>query len=263
MISPKPGGWPYAFDGLATAVLDSRGTVLGWTETAADLTGLTAEDVCGRPVQELLADLPGDADTATEIPAFGQVRLRRRSGEIIPVTFRATRVAGSSDLVVVAAPTQNVSDQQQGVELLRAFSSQDRIAIALHDRDLVIVHSNNVSGVFGCPSVPPRARLRDVLMDGDAEETEAFLRQVLDTGAPLVRRDQPVRWQHDQARQRAMSLSAFRLEDKRGRPTGVVALYIDTTDQWRARRDLDLARKTAERVGGPSMSCARRRTWRM
>lgn len=250
MISPKPGGWPYGFDGLATAVLDSRGTVLGWTETAAGLTGLTAEDVCGRPVQELLADLPGDADTATEIPAFGQVRLRRRSGEIIPVTFRATRVTGSSDLLVVAAPTQNVSDQQQGVELLRAFSSQDRIAIALHDRDLVIVHSNNLSGVFGCPSVPPRGRLRDVLMDGDAEETEAFLRQVLDTGAPLVRRDQPVRWQHDQARQRAMSLSAFCLDDERGRPTGVVALYIDTTDQWRARRDLDLARKTAERVGG-------------
>lgn len=57
--------------------------------------------------------------------------------------------------------------------------------------------------------MPPRGRLRDVLMDGDAEETEGFLRQVLDTGAPLVRRDQPVRWQHDPARQRAMSLSAF------------------------------------------------------
>ncbi|MFD5061915.1 MULTISPECIES: PP2C family protein-serine/threonine phosphatase [unclassified Streptomyces] len=129
-----------------------------------------------------------------------------------------------------------MSDQQQGVELLRAFSSQDRIAIALHNRDLVIVHSNNLSGVFDCPPVPPRGRLRDVLMDGDAEETEAFLRQVLDTGAPLLRRDQPVRWQHDQARQRAISLSAFRLEDERGRPTGVVALYIDTTDQWRASR---------------------------
>ncbi|WP_392750280.1 SpoIIE family protein phosphatase [Streptomyces sp. LN590] len=250
MISPNPGGRPYAFDGLATAVVDGRGTVLGWTGTAADLTGLTAREVCGRPVQELLADLPGDPDTATEIPAFGQVRLRRRSGEIISVTFRATRVTGSANFLVVAAPTQSVSDQQQGVSLLHALSSQDRIGIALHDLDLVIVRSNNLSGVFGCPPLPPSGRLRDVLADGDAEETEAFLRQVLDTGAPLVRRDQPVSWQHDPARQRAMSLSAFRLEDERGRPIGVAVLYSDTTDQWRAHRHRELARQTAERIGG-------------
>lgn len=97
--------------------------------------------------------------------------------------------------------------------------------------------------------MPPGGRLHDVLADGDAEDAEAFLRQVLDTGAPLIRENQPVSWQHDPARRRAMSLSASRLEDERGRPTGVVALYSDATDQWQARQHLDLARKTAERVG--------------
>ncbi|WP_326608127.1 PAS domain-containing protein [Streptomyces sp. NBC_01800] len=246
----NPGGRPYAFDGRATAVLDSRGTVLQWTGAAADLTGLTAREVCGRPVQELLADLPGVPDTTAEILASGQVRLRHRSGVLIPVTFRATQVAGSANILVVAAPAQSVSDHHQGVALLRALSTQDRIGIVLHDLDLVIVDSNNLSRVFGCPPLPPGGRLRDVLSDGDAEDTEAFLRQVLDTGASLVLRDQPLSWQHDPARQRVMSLSAFRLEDERGHPTGVAALYSDTTDQWRARRNLDLARKTAERIGG-------------
>lgn len=84
----------------------------------------------------------------------------------------------------------------------------------------------------------------------DAENLEAVLRQVLETGAPVVRRSQQVSWRHDPARQHALSLSAFRLEDARGRPTGVAALYFDNADQMRARRHLDLAREVAERVGG-------------
>lgn len=153
----NPGGRPYAFDGRATAVLDSRGTVLQWTGAAADLTGLTAREVCGRPVQELLADLPGVPDTTAEILASGQVRLRHRSGVLIPVTFRATQVAGSANILVVAAPAQSVSDHHQGVALLRALSTQDRIGIVLHDLDLVIVDSNNLSRVFGCPPCRPVA----------------------------------------------------------------------------------------------------------
>ncbi|MFI6360480.1 hypothetical protein ACIBJF_50035 [Streptomyces sp. NPDC050743] len=57
-------------------------------------------------------------------------------------------------------------------------------------------------------------------------------------------------WRHDPARRHALSLSAFRLEDARGRPTGVAALYIDSTEGLHARRHLDLARKVAEQVGG-------------
>jgi PAS domain S-box-containing protein len=157
MPIPNSGGWPYTVDGLATAVLDSRGTVLQWTGAAADLTGLTAREVCGRPVQELLADLPGDPDTTAEILASGQVRLRHQSGDLIRVTFRATQVAGSANILVVATPARAVSDQQQGVALLRALSSQDRIGIVLHDLDLVVVHSNNLSRVFGCPPCRPVA----------------------------------------------------------------------------------------------------------
>ncbi|MFG2124442.1 SpoIIE family protein phosphatase [Streptomyces sp. NPDC048710] len=245
-----PSGRLYAFDGLAAAVLDDRGAVLRWTQTAQDLTGFRAEEVCGRPVQELVADLPYDLRGATEMPASGRVWLWHRCGDTIDVTFRTTMVGGSAEILVLAAPTPHVTDHEHGAALLRALAAQNGITIAVHDTDLTTVQTNATPGNADGRPVPPGARLSDVLCAQDAENLEAVLRQVLETGAPVVRRNQQVSWRHDPARQYALSLSAFRLEDARGRATGVAALYIDEADQMRARRHLDLAREVAERVGG-------------
>ncbi|MER7834330.1 SpoIIE family protein phosphatase [Streptomyces sp. NPDC096040] len=240
----------HACDGVAAAVVDHRGAVLRWTGAAKDLTGFAAEDVCGRPVQDLVADPTDELHRSTEMPASGRVRLRHRSGDTIDVAFRTSAVEGSTEFLVLAAPAHHVSDHQQGTALLRALSSQDGITIALHDTDLATVQTNAVLGTLDGHQVRPGTRLCDVLRAEDAENLEAILRQVLETGVPLIRRNQEVSWRHDPARQQALSLSAFRLEDARGRPTGVVALYIDNTDHMRARRHLDLAGKVAEKVGG-------------
>ncbi|MFE4653468.1 SpoIIE family protein phosphatase [Streptomyces sp. NPDC056707] len=244
-----PRGRSYTCDGPAAAVLDNRGAVLRWTKTAEDLTGFRAEEVCGRPAQQLVADLPDDLRDATEMPASGRVRLWHQCGDTVDVTFRTTKV-GSAELLVLAAPTHHVADHEQGAALLRALSAQDRITIAVHDTDLSTVQTNATAGLLGGRPVQPGARLRDVLCAKDAENLEAVLRQVLETGAPVIRRNQQVSWRHDPARQQALSLSAFRLEDARGHPTGVAALYMDNADQMRARRNLDLAREVAEQVGG-------------
>ncbi|MER7693249.1 SpoIIE family protein phosphatase [Streptomyces sp. NPDC097610] len=240
----------YVFDGPAAAVLDNRGTVVRWTGAAEDLTGFRAEDVCGHPVQELLADLPDDLRGATETAASGRVRLWHQCGGTIDVAFRTTQVMGSAEVLVLAAPTHHVADHEQGAAFLRALSAQNRITIAVHDTDLTTVQTNATPGTLDGRPVQPGTRLSDVLCAKDAENLEAVLRQVLETGAPVVRSSQQVSWRHDPARQHALSLSAFRLEDARGRPTGVAALYFDNADQMRARRHLDLAREVAERVGG-------------
>ncbi|SDN67324.1 ATP-binding SpoIIE family protein phosphatase [Streptomyces wuyuanensis] len=244
-----PSGRLHAFYGLAAAVLDKRGAVVRWTGTAQELTGFPAEEVCGRPVQELVADLPDDLRGATKMPESGRVRLWHQRGDTIDVTFRTTRVEGSAEVLVLAAPTHHVYDHEQGAALLRALSAQNRITIALHDTDLTTVQTNATPDTPGGRPVQPGTRLGDVLCAEDAESLDAVLRQVLETGVPVVRRNQQVSWRHDPARQHALSLSAFRLEDARGLPTGVAALYIDSTDH-RARRHLDLAREVAERVGG-------------
>ncbi|WP_432076651.1 SpoIIE family protein phosphatase [Streptomyces wuyuanensis] len=250
-----PSGRLYAFDGLAAAVLDDRGAVVRWTGTAEDLTGFRAEEVCGRPVQELVADLPDDLRGATEMRESGRVRLWHQCGDTIDVTFRTTKVGGSAEVLVLAAPTQHVASHEQGAALLRALSAQNRITIALHDTDLTTVQTNATPGTLDGRPVAPGTRLGDVLCAEDAENLEAVLRQVLETGVPVVRRNQQVSWRHDPARRHTLSLSAFRLEDVRGRPTGVAALYIDSADH-RARRHLDLAREVAEQVGG-SLDVAR------
>ncbi|WP_433448451.1 SpoIIE family protein phosphatase [Streptomyces sp. CA-142005] len=245
-----PGGRPPAFDGLAAAVLDDRGTVVGWTGTAQDLTGFCADEVHGRPVRELVADLPHDPRRAAHVPATGRVRLRHRCGNTIDVTFRTTRVSGSADFLVLAAPTPHVADHRHGAALLRALSAQNRITIALHDTDLTTVQTNAMPDAPDGRPLQPGARLDDVLCAQDAESIEAVLRQVLETGVPVIHRNQRVSWRHHPARRHELSLSAFRLEDARGRPAGVAALYVDDTDQLRARRQLDLAHAVAERVGG-------------
>ncbi|MCX5317850.1 SpoIIE family protein phosphatase [Streptomyces sp. NBC_00154] len=245
-----PSGRPPPFEYVAAAVLDDRGTVLRWTGTAKDLTGFTAEEVCDRPIQELVADLPDELHNAREMPASGHVRLWHRSGDTIDATFRISPVEGSAEFLVLAAPTHHVTNRDQGAALLRALSSQDRITIALHDTDLSTVRTNATPGTLDGRPVDPGTRLCDVLCAEDAENLEAVLRQVLVTGVPVVRRNLQVSWRHDPARQHALSLSAFRLEDSRRRPTGVAALYIDSADDLRARRHLDLAREVAEQVGG-------------
>ncbi|MEU0965935.1 SpoIIE family protein phosphatase [Streptomyces sp. NPDC005917] len=231
-------------------MLDGRGAVLRWTEAAADLTGFTAEEICGRPVRDLVAGLPDEPRGATKAPAAGRVRLWHRYGGTIDVTFRITRVSGSADFLVLAALAHPLADHEHGAALLRALSAQNRMTVALHDTDLATVQTNATPGTPDGRPVPPGARFRDVLCAEDAENLEAVLRGVLETGAPVVRSSLQVSWRHDPARRVALWLSAFRLEDVRGRPTGVAALYIDRSDQLRARRHLDLAREVAERMGG-------------
>ncbi|MER5756951.1 SpoIIE family protein phosphatase [Streptomyces sp. NPDC002088] len=246
-----PSGRSHAFDGPAAAVLDNRGAVVRWTAAAEELTGFRAEEVCGRPARELVADPPDDLRDA-EIPASGRVRLWHQCGDTIDVTFRTTKVggSGSAEVLVLATPTHHVAGHEQGAALLRALSAQNRITIAVYDTDLTTVQTNAAPDTLDGRPVQPGARLSDVLDAKDAENLEALLRQVVETGAPVVRRDQHVSCRNGSGRQRALSLSAFRLEDARGRPTGVAALYFDNADQMRARRHLDLAREVAERVGG-------------
>ncbi|MFC9075726.1 SpoIIE family protein phosphatase [Streptomyces sp. NPDC057062] len=242
-------GRAHTFDGPAVAVLDSRGSVVRWSRAAEDLTGVTAEEVCGHPVQELVADLSEDLRSATQLPASGRARLRHQCGTVIDVTFRTFAVDESEEFLVLAAPTHHVADHEQGAALLRALAAQNRITIALHDLDPATMQTNATPGTLDDRPVQPGTRLWDLLRAEDAETLEAVSRQVLETGAPVVRQNQQVTWRHDPARRHALCLSAFRLEDAQGRPTGVAALYIDSTDALRARRNLDLAREVAEQVG--------------
>jgi PAS domain S-box-containing protein len=249
----EPGQGLLSSGALAAAVLDGRGMVLRWSSAAEELLGHAAAEVCGHPVGELLAEVPGRLCGVmageARIPAMGRVRLRQRSGGLIEVTFRAMRLQASSELVVLAAPAHRVAEWEQSVSVLRALFSQDQVGVGIHDTDLTIVRTNVTPGMFGVPPLPPGSRLGEAMPPEDAEDAEATLRQVLETGVPVVGREQRMRSLLVPGREWMLSLSVFRLEDVRGRPTGVVAAFTDATAQQRARRHLDLLHETAARIG--------------
>jgi serine phosphatase RsbU (regulator of sigma subunit)/PAS domain-containing protein/anti-sigma regulatory factor (Ser/Thr protein kinase) len=249
--------WSSTFGAVAAAPVDDRGTVVRWSRAAADLVGRDAGEVCGRPVRELVASdrVPAAGSSSTKagaagIPASGRVLLRHGSGGTVDVTFRSIRWEGASEQLVLAAPTGQVVDQDQGASLLRALLSQDRIAISLHDADLAIVRTNLTPDMFAGPPATPAGRLREVLTAEDAADAEAALREVLETGVPLVDRIRAVRSPQTPGREWALSLSVFRLEDAHGHPNGVAVVSRDITEEEQTRQGLELVHEAAARVGG-------------
>ncbi|MFG2730294.1 SpoIIE family protein phosphatase [Streptomyces canus] len=248
------GGASFAFDTLAVAMLDEEGTVLRWSSAAAELLGHTATEARGRRVRDLVADVPGGSLAAplrgTTVPAGGRALLRHRLGGTVDVTFRVFRLEQAAELLVLAALTQRVSEQELGVSLLRALFSQDGIGIGIHDPDLALLRTNLDPAMFGGPPAQPGSRPRDVLVSEDADDIEASLRQVLESGVSLVGAEKRIRSPQVPGREWTLRMSAVRLEDAAAHPAGVAVLFTDMTEQRQARRHLDLLREAAIRVGG-------------
>ncbi|MFI9766193.1 SpoIIE family protein phosphatase [Streptomyces sp. NPDC052415] len=219
-----------ALDALATAVLGEGGVVLRWSREAARLLGYEAAEVLGRPVRELVEDRA----------APGRARLRRRSGGTVDVTYRVLRPADSAELLVVAAPTRRLEEQELGASLLRALLSQDGIGVAVHGPDLAVLHANGSLMMSGIPHGGESV---------DDSAVEASLRQVLESGKPLVGAVRRMRSPQARLRERTLGMSALPLTDEDGRPTGVAALYTEAADQQPARHHLDLLRGAATRIG--------------
>lgn len=228
----KADARPFTLDEIATAVLDSRGTVLGWSSAAAELLDRAAAEVCGKPLGRLLADTSDrrcwDKTTSSGMPAAGRAALRHRSGNEVEVAFRVLPLEGCSGFLLLAAPTHCVTDWEQGAALLRALLKQDQIGISIHDADLRPVRTNITAEAFGA---------------------DAVLRRVLATGVPLVEHEQRMRSPQVSGRQGDFSLSAVRLEDSQGRPAGVAALCTEATRQRQVRRDLELLHQASARIG--------------
>ncbi|MFI9626721.1 SpoIIE family protein phosphatase [Streptomyces sp. NPDC052042] len=250
----RPGDRASPFRALATAVLDDEGTILRWSRAATELLGRSSEEVCGHPVRELLDDAPGPVRGAARrhrggIPEAGEARLRHRSGRTVDVTFRVTSLEGGAELLVVAAPSHCLTSAEQNTSFLDSLFRQGRIGVSVHDADLNVVRTNLTPEMFGRPPGPSPDQLRDVMSAPDADEVEKALRQVLDTGVPLVGKHQRVHPPQGTRRHRSLSLSAFRLEDTAGSPTGAAALFTDSTQQNRSRRHLELLHRASRRIG--------------
>ncbi|MGV9914693.1 SpoIIE family protein phosphatase [Streptomyces tendae] len=252
--SPPDGArWSWSSE-VATAVVDAAGAVLSCSREAAELLGAAPEDLHGVRLADLTADCPAllrhDAREAREatLASHGSARLRHRSGGTIDITYRSLALRRDpAETLVLAVPADVATDWSLGSALLRALLGQRQLWTALYGTDLRVVRTNVTPDMFG--GLRPGDRLADVLCREDADAAESALRRVLDTGTPLVGLDQRMRSPREPGRSCRVALSAVRLQDDRGTPSGVAAVFTETTSQARSRRNLGLHHQASVRIG--------------
>ncbi|MFD7233457.1 SpoIIE family protein phosphatase [Streptomyces sp. NPDC059881] len=260
LISESPED-PFSVGRAVSVVLDEQGTVVGWSERARELLGFTDEEALGRSAGDLLVD---DRDLAVVREAvelcvrhggwFGVLPVRDREGRRLGLGVRARRVirAGRGDeWLLVAAPADEVTRWEIDRSVLEGMFHTSPIGLAVHDPALAILGINRaIANLGGITGEQARGhRIGDFLVRADAETIEARLREVLETGRPMIYTEQSCRLRIDPGRERYVAVSAFRMEDGAGRTLGVTQLVEDVTDRHRARRRLGMLNEASELIG--------------
>ncbi|WPB89351.1 ATP-binding SpoIIE family protein phosphatase [Streptomyces malaysiensis] len=249
--APRASTRPFSLDEVATAVIDRDGMVLCWSRAAAELLGREASEVSGHSASCLLVDASAcrAKGSGIAIPEAGRAALRHRAGGVVEVDFRLLALEPRTEFLVLAAPRGRITAWEQDSALARALFAQERIGIGIHDTDLNIVRTNITSGTFSGSLLPPGGRLAQAMSAPDAEAVEAALRGVLETGMPLIRHELEVRSPGTGGRRWSFSMSAVRLENAQGKPTGVATLVTDAAEERRSRRHLELRHQASVRIG--------------
>lgn len=210
-------------------VMDGRGLVLRWSASAAGLFGYPAQDAVGRPAMEVLSG-------ASSLGGW-------RVGPLSPGSD------GPDWGVWATGPDEDSGGLDQAV--LDAVFTQSSVGLHVLDPDLRVLRVNTVAvGMRGLPEDRILGRpVTEAYERYSPDITESVLREVLATGRPrrgvLVRGRPPT----DPHREHVFSTSAYRIQDRSGRPLGVVATAVDVTEREGAQSRLRLLHAAHERIG--------------
>ncbi|PYC76416.1 protein kinase [Streptomyces tateyamensis] len=247
-------------DGVAGVLVDGGGRILDCTATAERLLALPVAALRGRPARELLAG-PAAGDREIEAGAAagwsGRAVVRTGDGRTAELAVRVLPLRGAQPgdrararYLVVAAPVEVTDRWQQDQAFTRELFLQDRFGLAVFDTDLKVLRTNaHLLPYSGIPTDLRGATLHDLLQPEDAASVEAHLREVLETGRPLVLAEELAHTVVDPRSGRLLAISAFRLQDADGRAIGVTALFSDLTEQYLARRRLALLHEATAAAG--------------
>ncbi|MFD4903404.1 SpoIIE family protein phosphatase [Streptomyces sp. NPDC058411] len=236
-----------ALTNVVAALIDDRGTVRQWSRAASELLGRSAEDVCGLSVSRLFTDSSTEGVASLWPSPNGTAFLRDAHGHAVGVRYRLLPLEGTAHQLLLAVPADRAEESERGAVLLRALLAQDQIGVIMRDTDLSVVRSNFTSAGLSPP--PLGSSLADVMETPHAAAIETELRTVLETGVPLVDHAVRGRSRSEPVRDYSFSVTAVRTQDGRDRPTGVIVLVTDATEQWLAGRRLQLRHQAAARIG--------------
>ncbi|MDF4251937.1 SpoIIE family protein phosphatase [Streptomyces sp. WMMB303] len=245
----------------AMAVIDTHGTVTGWTPAAEALLGRPAADVVGRSAAALLTSSE-DVSRAAEAAGHSRARgswtglttLLHRSGRPVEVGLRVCPLSGPDGRKSWLAAVVDLGRAPSwvlGGPVLEAFLTRSPLSMAVLSPDLRYVWINDeLERLGGVPRVERLGRrLADTLPGLDTRALEAQMRRVLATGAPVIDYEYRGWTPADPHREHAYSTSFFRLDDADGDAIGLCYMVMDVTERWRARERLTLINEAGTRIG--------------
>ena len=263
-VSSAPGGLLDVL-GVAAVVLDADGRIVLWSPQAEVLFGYTAQEALGQYAARLLLaeehleqvlDLFAQVMTSGESWAGG-FPIRCKDGRTQMVEFRNMRledVQGDLYALGIASDQATLQKAERGLALSVRLFEQSPIGLAVLDTDLRFVAVNPaLEQINGLPAADHLGqRLRKVLPHLDTD-VEATVRQVLQSGIPLL--DQPTvgRTAADPGHEHAWSVSHYRLEGPGGRVLGTAASIVDVTERRRTETEAARARRRLALIADASL----------
>ncbi|MGW0207350.1 SpoIIE family protein phosphatase [Streptomyces sp. NPDC003233] len=251
----------------AIALLDARGTVIGWSQAAQRLVGYSAAEVVGRSAGALLVaadDRAKAAQAAQESTFRGRwsdlAQVRHRDGRGIDVRLRVSSLSGQDgrEWWVVCATDKALlpagSAEATVAEPLLAtlpLPSRLPIGVVIRDTHLRCIRVNDTQGSKDGIPLPERLgrRLTEAAPGTGAETLEAVMHQVLESGDPAMDVDCQALLPANVRSNRLWTASFFRLDDAQGRALGVCSVSVDVTDSRRARERLAILGEASRRIG--------------
>lgn len=239
---------------VAALVLGGDGRITLWSPEAESLLGFSAAEALGRDAGALLV-APENRPLAREL--FECVRtgarwagvfpLRHKDGSTRRVEFRTMQLRDADgDILALGLGTdaETVRNVERDLALSHILVRQSPVGIAVFDADLRWVRVNaSLERINGVPEAAVLGRrVGEVLPTLDVEAIESRMRQVLETGDPLLDQQTIGRTAAD-SEDHAYSESYHRLEDPNGRVLGLAMAILDVSERQRAAAEVAEARE--------------------
>jgi serine phosphatase RsbU (regulator of sigma subunit)/PAS domain-containing protein/anti-sigma regulatory factor (Ser/Thr protein kinase) len=239
----------------ARVVIDERGIVTGWSEGARLLLGYRPAEIIGKPAAWLLADVV-TADTLRGIRALprwsGRVWLRHWDGHQVEAGVLAHhRLEGGNgpEWFVVSALTGTAAVPEDELLLAWSFEQATFCGMTVFDTRLRLRRANDSGQRTAAFSEAAMRGLRfsEFVADPALGELEGAMVQVLATGEP--RHLESYVRAPGESREHAWSIFLYPLRAENGTVRGVCMAAQDMTEQYWARKRLQLLNDAGARIG--------------
>ncbi|MFF8399736.1 SpoIIE family protein phosphatase [Streptomyces sp. NPDC016172] len=241
----------------ARVTLDENGTVTGWNAGAERLLGYSAGQLTGHRAADLLAEpipVRGGLPTLAELPRWnGDIALRHRDGRKLTVRILAHHRPPGADApawLIVSVLTDRQSPAGLDDSLVSwSFAQSPCCAQAIYDTRLRLRRANaDMERATALTEEEMRGlRVSEIVDDGAGLRAERGMARVLRTGEPEYQEN--YLRAPGESREHAWSVFMSALRDHEGTVQGVCLSAHDMTEQFWARKRLQLIAEASRRIG--------------